>query len=197
MTPTEAGRCGIAKTLKITAKMKQERIDKYYTNPNSCCHCNKILSYKQRHNKFCSNICSANESNNKRVHLSKPKKHCLSCNKEIVNPYFCDKQCQSSYSWDLKVEAILTGKVVDPRLIKKYLLSINTCGCNLCKTETWSGLPILLIMDHIDGDSENNTLNNLRLICSNCDATLPTYKSRNKNSGRQYRRTRYAQGKTF
>ena len=42
-------------------------------------------------------------------------------------------------------------------------------------------------MDHIDGNSENNRLDNLRLICSNCDMQLPTYKAKNKGKGRKDR----------
>jgi hypothetical protein len=52
-------------------------------------------------------------------------------------------------------------------------------------------------MDHIDGNSENNHLSNLRLVCGNCDMLLPTYKSKNKGNGRAYRRERYANGKSY
>jgi len=46
-------------------------------------------------------------------------------------------------------------------------------------------------MDYIDGNPENNDLKNLRMICPNCDAQLPTYKSKNKGKGRHFRRVRY------
>ncbi len=38
---------------------------------------------------------------------------------------------------------------------------------------------------------------NLSLICSNCDANLPTYKSKNKGNGRHYRRIKYKEGKSY
>lgn len=44
------------------------------------------------------------------------------------------------------------------------------------------------ILDHIDGDASRNDRDNLRLICPNCDSQLPTYKSRNKNSARTFRK---------
>ena len=50
---------------------------------------------------------------------------------------------------------------------------------------------------HIDGNSDNNALVNLRLVCGNCDMQLPTYKSKNRGNGRHNRRKRYSEGKSF
>jgi hypothetical protein len=54
-----------------------------------------------------------------------------------------------------------------------------------------------LVLDHIDGNPDNNRRDNLRLACPNCDSQLPTYKSRNRGSGRAFRRQRYADGRSF
>lgn len=61
----------------------------------------------------------------------------------------------------------------------------------------WNLKEIPLIMDHIDGNSYNSSLKNLRFICPNCDALLPTYKGRNKGNGRYSRRKRYKEGKSY
>ena len=39
-------------------------------------------------------------------------------------------------------------------------------------------------LDHIDGDRENNFPSNLRLLCPNCHAMTPTYKSLNTQKSR-------------
>ncbi|MGV8961879.1 MAG: HNH endonuclease signature motif containing protein [Candidatus Saccharimonadaceae bacterium] len=38
-------------------------------------------------------------------------------------------------------------------------------------------------MDHIDGDSQNNTEINLRLICPNCHSLTESYRGANKGKG--------------
>src|SRR5258705_9067017 len=38
----------------------------------------------------------------------------------------------------------------------------------------WNGRPLPLILDHIDGNRRNNRLENLRLLCPNCDSQLST-----------------------
>lgn len=45
----------------------------------------------------------------------------------------------------------------------------------------WQGKPLVLTMDHIDGDTTNNELTNLCWICPNCDRQLPTYAGRNRS----------------
>jgi hypothetical protein len=51
--------------------------------------------------------------------------------------------------------------------------------CRMCTLSTWMGRPIPLELDHIDGDRENNLLENLRLVCPNCHAQTATYRGRN------------------
>lgn len=53
--------------------------------------------------------------------------------------------------------------------------------CAICHLPAmWQGQPLVLTMDHIDGDTDNNEFSNLRWVCPNCDRQLPTYASRNR-----------------
>ena len=72
--------------------------------------------------------------------------------------------------------------------LKDYLEEKYGHKCMICGNSEWLGKPILLIADHIDGDPTHNNINNFRIICSNCDATLETYKNKNKNKKKRLNR---------
>jgi len=48
--------------------------------------------------------------------------------------------------------------------------------CELCSQDTWwQGKKMSLILDHINGIRDDCRLNNLRIVCPNCEATLSTH----------------------
>ena len=52
--------------------------------------------------------------------------------------------------------------------------------CEKCgQDENWHGEHISLILDHINGKYNDNRLENLRILCPNCNATLPTHCGKN------------------
>lgn len=129
---------------------------------------------------------------------------CKFCNKKFILKnrklqLYCSSKCHALEKQKIVQDKILNGEVDghSSGTIKKYLIKNRGHKCEICNITEWNKKPIVLIMDHINGNSEDNSLLNLRLICSNCDSTLPTYKGKNKGFGRAYRRERYAQGKSY
>jgi deazaflavin-dependent oxidoreductase (nitroreductase family) len=65
-----------------------------------------------------------------------------------------------------------------------YDTGLKQRRCELCgQDEAWQGRRMALILDHINGEADDNRLENLRIICPNCNATLDTH------CGRRNRRT--------
>jgi hypothetical protein len=55
--------------------------------------------------------------------------------------------------------------------------------CELCgRGDLWRGRRMAVILDHINGVPDDNRLQNLRIVCPNCEATLETHCGR-KNQG--------------
>lgn len=92
----------------------------------------------------------------------------------------------------IKVEDILSNKIrASNESIKKKLLRDdliqNCCHNDKCTiTNEWLGVEIKLELDHIDGNPQNNTLSNLRLLCPNCHSQTPTYRGRNVKRVKPY-----------
>jgi len=71
------------------------------------------------------------------------------------------------------------GGVKVRKYIRCYKLIEEKCSeCQL--TTTWNNKPIVLELDHIDGNSQNNLLSNLRWLCPNCHSQTNTFRGRNR-----------------
>ncbi|MDO8515289.1 MAG: HNH endonuclease signature motif containing protein [bacterium] len=78
--------------------------------------------------------------------------------------------------------------------LKRYLTEKQGAYCFLCKWAERNPVTkkVPLEVDHINGDSEDNDENNLRLICPNCHSLSPNFRNLNKGKGRLWRRRKYA-----
>jgi hypothetical protein len=66
-----------------------------------------------------------------------------------------------------------------------YAAGLKRPICELCgQGEIWNGRRMALILDHVNGEATDNRLENLRIVCANCNATLDTHCGRNKPRGR-------------
>lgn len=62
-------------------------------------------------------------------------------------------------------------------LLTRALLQVGRLHvCAGCGTgPTWNGQPLVLSVDHVDGDWRNDTAENLRFLCPNCHSQTPTF----------------------
>lgn len=208
----------IADKLEKTDKavrLHLNRLGLYFKNPNlvkkvgiECAYCRKqFIASITENRKFCNKSCSASFNNSespKRVKSLKNVKaiiigktfHCVDCKTEISKLSERCMQCDANYKTSKRDEIVVSGNG-KPVACKTYLLKSRGHQCEQCLNKEWNGLPIPLELDHTDENSENNDLNNLKLLCCNCHAQTSTYKGKNKGNGRHFRRIRYAEGKSF
>ena len=130
---------------------------------------------------------------------------CLNCGKKFEVKElkrikkFCDNKCQKEFERKLKFQKIeeqgffpFNPRIneTDRKTVRQYLIAKFGHKCSICNLSEWQGQPIPLVADHIDGDTTNHKIENFRLVCENCNALLPTYKSKNKH-GRAWRKKYY------
>ena len=149
---------------------------------------------KNSGNNFCNRVCSSRyrkkEPVEKKEKPSREPKLCLFCKEKEIHRdrKFCSQECCRSYMKEQTNKRLLeSGFIPDTqrRNGKRALISVRGHKCEICGGEMWNGKPMPLRLDHIDGHSENGNISNLRIICANCDAQLPTYCGRNIGNGRK------------
>ena len=80
-------------------------------------------------------------------------------------------------------EVLVPGSTYNRGTLKRRLLADGLLQpqCSLCGQEArWRGKPMSLVLDHVNGVRDDNRLENLRLVCPNCNATLDTHCGRNR-----------------
>jgi len=82
-------------------------------------------------------------------------------------------------------EILVTGSTFNTTKLKQklYKEGLKQPICEKCgQDEIWNGEHMSLILDHISGNNTDNRIENLRIVCPNCNATLPTHGGKNRKN---------------
>jgi len=125
---------------------------------------------------------------------------CKVCNKESTFKYgnkniYCSITCQQKEQRSKLIEDWLNGgikskwKYAIPAWVKSYIIDLRGYNCEECGINDYNNKAITLQIDHKDGNSTNNHIDNLRLLCPNCHSQTETYGGKNLGAkGRQHRK---------
>ena len=90
--------------------------------------------------------------------------HFLSAS-EIAN----EKSCKNKIERDYLTDDISKDYRVQSGRLYNFMTSHGVeYQCSKCNLTEWLGIPLRLDVDHIDGNSLNNNINNLQFLCPNC-----------------------------
>jgi len=176
---------------KVSAeRSKEKKMLRELAFNKKCLLCETLIPYSKRRNNFCSKSCAT--SFNNRIHAKRCQEGvCKACEIKISSSRTYCKDCVSTHKWEetkKKIESNCGFLYEDRRNARRYLLEKFGNVCQICQTKEWFGQPVPLVCDHVDGNPDNNNLDNLRMVCANCNQLLPTFGIKNKGSGRAFRR---------
>ena len=154
----------------------------------------KIPSHIEKSpNHFCSKSCAAKHNNSKKPKRIKQSHPCKGCGTIITGQNAYCKSCSDACVY-CKITDINQAESDSTR--RRILLETRGHQCETCKTTEWMGKPVAIELHHIDGDSGNNDITNLILVCPNCHAQTPNFRQANTGNSKRnrYRREAYAKG---
>ena len=79
-------------------------------------------------------------------------------------------------------ECLIENSTYNRRSLKRQLLKEGLFKnlCSICGIgDFWNNKDLVMILDHINGIPNDNRIENLRMICPNCNSQQPTFAGRN------------------
>lgn len=198
MNRSEAGKLGALASQENRRKHQvvrlQASIAKFEARNLCCKYCSKPIPYERRFNAFCNQSCAALKHNSTRT---KNVNNCRTCEIPLKThtSKFCSVEHAQLFIYRAYIGKWLAGDVaggtwrkvsahVRHWLVEQYGEKCSECGW--AKRHPVTGnIPVQV--DHMDGNPDNHSPSNVRLLCPSCHSLTPTFGSLNKGCGRQRR----------
>ena len=187
MTRSEAGKLGYLASIPRNRARAQHLRDKYYENPKICLSCQEIIPYEKRANIYCNHSCRQKNGAGGRPSIKARECKHPQCNNLTKNPKYCSQKCCGNHKQVISFLQVEQG-IANEIAVKNYLLYHYGNKCFECDLESWQKKILPMDLDHIDGDPDNNILENCRLLCPNCHRQTPTYKGGNGSTKKKDQR---------
>ena len=85
----------------------------------------------------------------------------------------------------MPIDALLAGRRnrdhLKRRLIRAGLLENR---CERCGIDEWRGEPLSMALHHVNGDGQDNRLENLQMLCPNCHSQTENFAGRKRRAAR-------------
>jgi len=147
--------------------------------------CNKEHDGTFGSGKFCSRGCA-----NSRIKTAETKRKISNSVKSamqegrlktpLLDPIVIENMIEKrKKTWETKLLAEDFSSLKFGRIRKRVFLE-QEHKCNRCKLDRWLNQPLVLELEHKDGDNQNNERGNLEGLCPNCHSLTLTWRGRNK-----------------
>jgi len=180
----------------------------YQETPKKCLSCGQDISLREgvtvhetNKKKFCNRSCAAKYNNFGSARNPSRIKDWQPIQKFYDSGKTC-RECLEAFGisrsmWYAAVKAnkitqrpqrkiplqtlLCVGTHAGRKQLKRRLLAEGFLSyvCAVCGISTWINKPLVLILDHINGKNDDCRLENLRLLCPNCNSQTDTFCGRN------------------
>ena len=109
---------------------------------------------------------------------TKPIKRCIS-------KYKIDTSHFAGQAWSKGKTMLTENDIISKKRrnvqIKNFLFKSGKklYKCEICGIKEWMGKDIILEIHHIDGDKNNNKIENILILCPNCHSQTDNFRGRN------------------